>query len=156
MSQGDVGLLTFALYVFLLVLDGDDASPLTAALAASGKTFDFCMSNPPFFASQSERQEKAAYKPLKMTGNPVAETDAVVEGGEVAFVTNMIEESLFTGNKIRSVLYVEPVVEFCRKFCDRIHKLCVLNHILVEFCQDMHIDVGEEIQSDCPQNPSSI
>ncbi|XP_055344158.1 RNA N6-adenosine-methyltransferase mettl16-like [Paramacrobiotus metropolitanus] len=85
----------------ILVTKGDEQSPLMSAVESSGRHFTFCMSNPPFFESQSERTEKASYKPPKLSANPVAESDAVAEGGEVAFVGKMIEESLLLENKIK-------------------------------------------------------
>ena len=95
---------------FLLVLRAHGSSHLTEAVNSTGQNFTFCMCNPPFFGSLAERQELASYKPPKHASNPVAETDAVVEGGEIAFVTQMIEESLQLKDKIKLVLYLQSRV----------------------------------------------
>lgn len=83
------------------MLRANGSSHLRDVVNSVGQPFDFCMCNPPFFSSLAERAEKASYKPPKHAANPVAEADAVVDGGELAFVTQMIEESLELKDKIK-------------------------------------------------------
>ncbi|OWA51847.1 Methyltransferase-like protein 16 [Hypsibius exemplaris] len=85
----------------ITVLPAYGSSHLLETVKSTGREFQFCMCNPPFFGSLAERDEKASYKPPKHACNPVAETDAVVEGGEVAFVSQMIGESVQLSDKIK-------------------------------------------------------
>ena len=85
----------------LAVLDPGDLGRLLYSAVQTGKSFTFSMCNPPFFASEEERDAKAAFKPPKLAANPVAATDAIVEGGEVGFVSRMIEESMELEPKIK-------------------------------------------------------
>ncbi|GAA5946099.1 hypothetical protein JCM3775_005531 [Rhodotorula graminis] len=69
----------------------------------SAGVIDFTMCNPPFYSSQSEIDSSLAAKEIepfaKCTG---AENEMITPGGEVAFVSRMVEESLTLGrSKIR-------------------------------------------------------
>ncbi|GAA5891460.1 hypothetical protein JCM8208_007288 [Rhodotorula glutinis] len=69
----------------------------------SAGLIDFTMCNPPFYASQTEIDSSLAAKEIepfaKCTG---AENEMITPGGEVAFVSRMVEESLMLGrSKIR-------------------------------------------------------
>ncbi|GAA5839161.1 hypothetical protein JCM9279_002613 [Rhodotorula babjevae] len=70
--------------------------PLEVVEAAD--TIDFVMCNPPFYSSQDEIDSSLAAKEIepfaKCTG---AENEMITPGGEVAFVSRMIEESLKLG-----------------------------------------------------------
>ncbi|MEW5302420.1 MAG: hypothetical protein WDW36_005209 [Sanguina aurantia] len=70
--------------------DGSQQQPrgiLTPTLRGSSESFAFCMCNPPFFESMRE----ANANPHTACGGTLAEM--VCEGGEVAFVMQMVEDS---------------------------------------------------------------
>lgn len=60
------------------------------------------MTNPPFYTSQAQLKESAAKKKLEpltaCTGAPV---EMITEGGEVGFVTRLIEESLLLRTRVQ-------------------------------------------------------
>lgn len=58
--------------------------------------YQFCMSNPPFFEHLDEKIENPRRALCQATDG-----ELVTEGGEVAFLTRMIDESLILRNKIR-------------------------------------------------------
>ncbi|XP_054711369.1 RNA N6-adenosine-methyltransferase mettl16-like [Uloborus diversus] len=77
----------------------DKNSILKEALNSTDKTFNFCLCNPPFFDNIEEIRRKNAR--LKETIADVAKKEEIfAEGGEIAFVKNMIEDSLFFKKQI--------------------------------------------------------
>jgi 23S rRNA A1618 N6-methylase RlmF len=58
------------------------------------ETFDFCMCNPPFFSSLEEKSENPKAVCNATTG------ELVTEGGELAFIFKMIEDSLILRERI--------------------------------------------------------
>ena len=68
--------------------------PLLAAVAHSGP-FDFCMCNPPFYASPEDIQTRRALKQTdSLSSLEYTASESVYPGGEVAFVERIIRESL--------------------------------------------------------------
>ncbi|WFD36686.1 23S rRNA (adenine(1618)-N(6))-methyltransferase [Malassezia cuniculi] len=57
-------------------------------------TFDFVICNPPFYASQAEREQCAADKQTPHEQVAATATELYTPGGEVAFVRQMIDESV--------------------------------------------------------------
>ncbi|KAI0248957.1 hypothetical protein BJV78DRAFT_1347967 [Lactifluus subvellereus] len=78
---------------------GSIMSPLVQDAAAS---FDFCMCNPPFYASKEEATHSSATKALLpsaiCTG---ADVEMITPGGEEAFVGRMVNESITLGERCR-------------------------------------------------------
>lgn len=64
------------------------------------KIYDFSMCNPPFFESDGDGERIAKVLPPRNapSGN---DSELRIMGGEVAFVTRMIEESVDLGNRIK-------------------------------------------------------
>ncbi|PKI78708.1 hypothetical protein CRG98_000933 [Punica granatum] len=62
--------------------------PILYGVVRDGETFDFCMCNPPFF----ESMEEAGLNPKTSCGGTVDEM--VCPGGEKAFITRIIEDSV--------------------------------------------------------------
>lgn len=64
--------------------------------------YDFTLCNPPFYASEDEMMESASAKTVPpnsaCTGAP---NEMICSGGEVAFVTQMIDESVLLRNDIK-------------------------------------------------------
>ncbi|KAK6343318.1 hypothetical protein TWF730_010909 [Orbilia blumenaviensis] len=97
---------------------------------------DFTMCNPPFYASINEMlssAKKKAVPPLSAcTGST---TEMVTDGGEVAFVNRMVEESLKLREKVKwytSMLGKRSSVE---KIVDRLRESGVGNYVVGEFIQ---------------------
>ena len=62
--------------------------PILIGVVRDGEEFDFCMCNPPFF----ETMEEAGLNPKTSCGGTPAEM--VCPGGEKAFITRIIEDSI--------------------------------------------------------------
>lgn len=69
--------------------------PILVGVVKEGESFDFCMCNPPFF----ESIEEAGLNPKTSCGGTVEEM--VCPGGELAFVTRIIEDSVSLKNSFR-------------------------------------------------------
>lgn len=79
----------------------DDASksyygpPILLGVVRDGEEFDFCMCNPPFF----ETMEEAGLNPKTSCGGTPMEM--VCPGGEKAFITRIIEDSVMLKHTFR-------------------------------------------------------
>lgn len=65
-----------------------DASPILLGVVKDEEKFDFCMCNPPFF----ETMEEAGLNPKTACGG--TQEEMVCPGGEQAFITRIIEDSV--------------------------------------------------------------
>ena len=74
-------------------------------LVEDDTTYDFCMCNPPFYTDHLEAQgitsSRSDNRPEPHSVSTASEIESISWGGEVKFVTKMIEESLILKNKIR-------------------------------------------------------
>ncbi|XP_066244910.1 U6 small nuclear RNA (adenine-(43)-N(6))-methyltransferase [Euwallacea similis] len=79
--------------------------------AINGQDFDFCMCNPPFFASTQELhpffKARSASRPHPKNAFVATTTEVVVKGGEVEFIQKMINESKSLKTKVK--LYTSMV-----------------------------------------------
>jgi len=65
------------------------------------RIYDFSMCNPPFFESEDDGFEKVA-KVLPPRNAPTGnDGELKTEGGEIGFVTRMIEESVEVGDRVK-------------------------------------------------------
>ncbi|XP_055904622.1 U6 small nuclear RNA (adenine-(43)-N(6))-methyltransferase [Eupeodes corollae] len=106
--------------------------------AKPDEVFDFCLCNPPFFDS-NERNTKLDRNPDKrkepkncQTGKP---DELYCEGGEVAFVKRIVEESQKFSNQVRvfsTMLGHKSSVPIISEFLKSYN---ILNFITTEFCQ---------------------
>ncbi|CAM9844695.1 unnamed protein product, partial [Phaeothamnion confervicola] len=71
--------------------------PLRQALCDDDGTFDFAMTNPPFWASA----EEAGLNPRTATGATATAAEVACEGGELAFVSAIVNDSIHLGTRIR-------------------------------------------------------
>lgn len=71
----------------------------------AGIVYDFCMCNPPFFSSEEELEPKnvarSASRPLPRNAHSGAPGELVYEGGELAFVNKIIQDSVKLKAQIR-------------------------------------------------------
>lgn len=80
--------------------------------------YDFCLCNPPFFDSQNNDQHKSrksGKRPPPHNCPTGYKEELSCEGGEVKFVTQIIEESLLIKDKIRYFfsIFIDFFVQFC-------------------------------------------
>ncbi|KAL2204399.1 hypothetical protein CC79DRAFT_1132410 [Sarocladium strictum] len=99
-------------------------------------TLDFTMTNPPFYSSSSELSASAAKKSLApstaCTGAPV---EMVTPGGEVAFVTRIIEESLILRGRATWYTAMVGFLSSLTSLVERLKKEDVGNYAVTEFVQ---------------------
>ncbi|KAI8050199.1 hypothetical protein BDF22DRAFT_778014 [Syncephalis plumigaleata] len=104
------------LQINLVQAHADHVLPVERIMAAT-HDYDFCMCNPPFYASKEELEQSAANKQTESVSVCHASSDEMVTpGGEVAFVTRMLEESRTTRTKVgkRSSILQVTATEFCQ------------------------------------------
>lgn len=67
------------------------------------KTFDFCMCNPPFYDNQTELPYTSVRpgRPEPHSATVAKTTEVSAEGGELVFVSRIIEDSVKLRNKIK-------------------------------------------------------
>ncbi|XP_055855368.1 U6 small nuclear RNA (adenine-(43)-N(6))-methyltransferase [Episyrphus balteatus] len=102
------------------------------------KTFDFCLCNPPFFDS-NERNAKPDRNPEKrkepkncQTGNA---DELYCEGGEVAFVERIVNESKKFPERIKVFSTMLGHKSSVGTISDYLRSKDILNFISTEFCQ---------------------
>ena len=78
---------------------------LLLGLVEDNTNYDFCMCNPPFYSDHLEAQgittSRSDDRPEPMSMSTASEVESISWGGEVKFVSRMIEESLVLKNRIR-------------------------------------------------------
>lgn len=87
-----------ALKLSEVIADSDkvyDEMSVLLGVVKDGENFDFCMCNPPFF----ESMEEAGLNPKTSCGGTPAEM--VFPGGEKAFITRIIEDSVVLKQSFR-------------------------------------------------------
>lgn len=87
----------------ITLLRADATGPiLLPLLKDTATTFDFSLCNPPFYASREEATQSAAAKEFLpnaiCTGTDV---EMITPGGEEAFVSKMVDESIMLGQRCR-------------------------------------------------------
>ncbi|ROW00458.1 hypothetical protein VPNG_07921 [Cytospora leucostoma] len=97
---------------------------------------DFVMTNPPFYEDEDQMLQSAAKKsrpPLTAcTGAPV---EMVCEGGEVAFVTRILEESLRLREKVQWYTSMFGMVSSLEVMVERLRERGIDNYAVTEFVQ---------------------
>ncbi|KAJ8880520.1 hypothetical protein PR048_016990 [Dryococelus australis] len=82
-----------------------DTGVVLQGIVSEGQQYDFCMCNPPFFSSEeeldSESKSRSPARPPPHSCRTGSPSDVVVSGGEVAFISRIIEESKELGTMIR-------------------------------------------------------
>lgn len=100
------------------------------------KRIDFTMTNPPFYESEAEMLRSAAKKDRPphsaCTGAPV---EMVCEGGEVAFVSRVLEESLFLKQRVQWYTAMFGMVTSLEAMVDKLRERAIDNYAVTEFVQ---------------------
>lgn len=83
----------------------ENGALLADIVSDSDRGFDFCMCNPPFFASSEElnplHKARRPDRPRPKNAFCAAMGEVVADGGEVNFISRLIEESQQLKQKIR-------------------------------------------------------
>lgn len=97
---------------------------------------DFLMTNPPFYQSEEEMSKSAAKKSRPphsaCTGAPV---EMVCKGGEVTFVTRILEESLVLKQRVQWYTAMFGMVSSLETMVDKIRERGIDNYAVTEFVQ---------------------
>lgn len=97
---------------------------------------DFVMTNPPFYSSESEMLKSAAKKSRPphsaCTGAPV---EMVCDGGEVAFVSRILEESLILRQRVQWYTAMFGMVSSLEAMVETLRERGIDNYAVTEFVQ---------------------
>lgn len=100
------------------------------------KHIDFAMTNPPFYESEAELRTSALRKnrpPYSAcTGAPV---EMVCKGGEVTFVSRILEESLFLKGRVRWYTAMFGMVTSLETMVKKLRESSIDNYAVTEFVQ---------------------
>lgn len=107
--------------------------------AVGGDEYDFCMCNPPFFSSQQETifefKSRKQTRPRPKNAFCAAKGEVVVKGGEVEFITKLVNESRELQQKVKIYttmvghkVSLQPIKKLLRE-------MDVLSFKQTEFCQ---------------------
>ncbi|UNI20486.1 23S rRNA (adenine(1618)-N(6))-methyltransferase [Purpureocillium takamizusanense] len=114
----------------------DPSSPLLPLDDLGLTSLDFCMTNPPFYASEKDMLASAALKArpprTACTGSPA---EMVTPGGEVGFVSRLVDESLALRDRVR---WYTAMLGFLSSVADVVARLRdsgVDNFAVTEFVQ---------------------
>ncbi|XP_075168490.1 U6 small nuclear RNA (adenine-(43)-N(6))-methyltransferase [Haematobia irritans] len=100
------------------------------------KTYDFCLCNPPFFDSLSEKSTTRNHKRPPPRNCPTGYKDELsCYGGEVKFVETIIEESLRYQHKIRIFTSMLGLKSSLNQLKDILENRDILNYCTTEFHQ---------------------
>nr|XP_027218981.1 U6 small nuclear RNA (adenine-(43)-N(6))-methyltransferase-like [Penaeus vannamei] len=122
--------LIIALFCFLT----DDKKDLES----SNYIFDFTMCNPPFFGSEEEihtmnKSKKGRGEPVSVPTGAVQEI--VTSGGEISFITQMIEESSQLKDKVRMFTTLIGTKADIKKIKQVLATVSPAHSSVTEFCQ---------------------
>jgi 23S rRNA (adenine1618-N6)-methyltransferase len=97
---------------------------------------DFTMTNPPFYESEADLAQSAKKKARPpnsaCTGAPV---EMVVEGGEVAFVGRLLEESLLFRDRVQWYTSMFGKLPSLQEFIGKLRQNGIDNYAVTEFVQ---------------------
>ncbi|KAF4125434.1 23S rRNA (adenine1618-N6)-methyltransferase [Geosmithia morbida] len=110
--------------------------PDDTLIPATSTSIDFCMTNPPFYESESDMATRAAQKSrppsTACTGHPV---EMVTRGGEVAFVNRIVTESLTLRTSVAWYTAMLGFLSSVTAVLSRLRDLGVDNVAVTEFVQ---------------------
>ncbi|KAJ5833330.1 hypothetical protein N7474_001641 [Penicillium riverlandense] len=107
-----------------------------ATVAVYCHRFDFTMCNPPFYSSRDELIHSAELKARPpFSACTGAEVEMVTHGGEVAFVTRMLEESLRLRDRVRWYTSMLGKLSSVSVIVEKLMKHNNQNYAVTEFVQ---------------------
>ncbi|SAL97047.1 hypothetical protein [Absidia glauca] len=105
-------------------------------LDPSIKTYDFCMCNPPFYASEEEVQEGLENKELEpMAACTGTASEMITKDGEYGFIQRMILESLRYKQRIQWYTSMIGLKRTIRPVTQLLKQQGITNYVVTEFCQ---------------------
>ncbi|KAA0184627.1 hypothetical protein HAZT_HAZT009039 [Hyalella azteca] len=116
-------------------MDVDDSC---SAEDAKGYLLDFTMCNPPFFSSEQETDSSSKSKKDRPPPNNAYTGrlhETVVEGGEVAFISRMIEESCQIKHKVRVFSTLVGAAADVKLVKQMLAAVSPAHSVVTEFCQ---------------------
>lgn len=118
------------------IIQADKDGSIIPLDKAGVESVDFTMTNPPFYSSEKEMNDSLAKKNLPpssaCTGAPV---EMVTEGGELAFVTRILDESLQLKNKVRWYTAMFGFLSSVTGFVYKLQEHLIDNYAVTEFVQ---------------------
>lgn len=97
---------------------------------------DFVMTNPPFYSSETDMLKSAAKKSRPphsaCTGAPV---EMVCDGGEVAFVSRILDESLVLRERVQWYTAMFGIVSSLEVMVEKLREKAIDNYAVTEFIQ---------------------
>ncbi|OAA35255.1 hypothetical protein BBO_08857 [Beauveria brongniartii RCEF 3172] len=119
-----------------LVKSNPDGPIIPIDSAPAAEEVAFVMTNPPFYRSAAEMNERAAEKALPpltaCTGAPI---EMVTDGGEVAFVGRILDESLALSGRIQWYTAMLGFLSSVAALVQRLRDHGVDNYAMTEFVQ---------------------
>ncbi|KAK6346867.1 hypothetical protein TWF696_006972 [Orbilia brochopaga] len=122
----------------ITIVDASSSASIlpTAEITASPSPIDFTMCNPPFYSSVNDMLASAKLKSVPpLSACTGTTTEMVTEGGEVAFVTRMVDESLILREKVRWYTSMLGKLSSVEKVVDKLRECGVANYVVGEFVQ---------------------
>jgi 23S rRNA (adenine1618-N6)-methyltransferase len=99
-------------------------------------SIDFVMNNPPFYRSEEEMTQSAANKSRPpFSACTGAKVDMVTEGGEVAFVDRILQESLVLRERVQWYTAMFGFLTSVVEFIEKLRKHDIDNYAVTEFVQ---------------------
>lgn len=108
---------------------------LITVITDEQEQFDFCMCNPPFYKSVEEQQASLSMHGTPKTVNTASACEMVTEGGERAFVSKIIEDSVCLQTKIKIYSSMVGKKSSLKIIKDKLRKHGITNTCTTEFCQ---------------------
>lgn len=111
-------------------------APMIPVCELGLQRLDFVMTNPPFYTSEADMLNLATKKsrpPYSVcTGAPV---EMVCEGGEVAFVSRILDESLRLRDKVQWYTAMFGIVSSLELMVEKLREKAIDNYAVTEFIQ---------------------
>ncbi|KAI8093706.1 S-adenosyl-L-methionine dependent methyltransferase [Halteromyces radiatus] len=99
-------------------------------------SYDFCMCNPPFYASQEELQQGLENKELEPSAICTGTTsEMITEDGEYGFIKRMILESKRYKYRIQWYTSMMGLKRTIRPITQLLKQQGITNYVVTEFCQ---------------------
>ncbi|XP_021934839.1 methyltransferase-like protein 16 isoform X2 [Zootermopsis nevadensis] len=123
---------------FITVKQVDAGTILKGALDMD-HTYDFTMCNPPFFRSETEAdsssKSRSNSRTLPRNGKTGSLSEVVVQGGELAFIRQMIQESVEMRNMVKIYSTMVGHKSSLNALKSELEKAGVASSAQTEFCQ---------------------
>ncbi|KAK6537626.1 hypothetical protein TWF694_011800 [Orbilia ellipsospora] len=107
-----------------------------AEVTESAENIDFTMCNPPFYSSVNDMMSSAKLKSVPpLSACTGSTTEMVTEGGEVAFVSRILDESLKLREKVKWYTSMLGKLSSVEKVVEKLKENGVSNYLVGEFVQ---------------------